>query len=98
MIHRQNDQPTHASNGHQRPAGVNQGIHDHDPTHHHDTITIHTIMAEFESMSYRELQTKCKELGIKASGKKDDLVARLVEHQQQPLPADSGSRWADLID
>lgn len=46
-------------------------------------------------MSYRELQTKCKELGCKAAGKKDDLVARLVEHQQQPAAA-SSSRWGCL--
>lgn len=40
--------------------------------------------AEYESMSYRELQEKCKALCLKAAGKKEHLVARLVEHQQQP--------------
>lgn len=33
-----------------------------------------------EEMSYRELQSEAKRLGIKASGKRNELVARLQEH------------------
>ncbi len=40
-------------------------------------------MAEqYEAMSYRELQAAAKALGVKASGKRDELLARLLEEQQ----------------
>lgn len=34
---------------------------------------------DYESMSFKELQAACKKAGIKASGKKTDLIARLNE-------------------
>lgn len=39
-----------------------------------------TTAAELEGMTYREIQSLCKEAGVKASGKKNELVARLLRY------------------
>jgi hypothetical protein len=39
--------------------------------------------AAYEAMSYRELQQEAKQRGVKAAGKRDELLARLLEHYQQ---------------
>lgn len=36
---------------------------------------------EPEGPSYAELQAKAKELGLKASGSKEDIAARIAEHE-----------------
>ncbi|MBP3339788.1 MAG: hypothetical protein J6L69_10330 [Lachnospiraceae bacterium] len=57
-----------------------------------DTLEGHLDAGQFADYSYQELQKLAKEMGLKASGSKDDLIERLVaEKVSVPENATEGS-------
>ena len=40
-------------------------------------------MGNINEISYRDLQKRCKKEGLKASGKREELIERLVDHLEE---------------
>jgi hypothetical protein len=45
------------------------------------------LEAELNDLSWRDLQARCRDLGLLATGKKTELIQRILEHHSSLVPA-----------